>query len=145
MNALAEQNQKIELLEGVLLRAPQQELSYSHYFAAGMYAREMAAPPDTFIIGAEHTTECLNILLSGSCRILIDGRTVELHAPQIIVSKPGVRKVAYTEQGMRWLNVFATDETDLDRLEKQLTVKSDTYLLHEEDKRRLEALCPSLS
>lgn len=142
---LAERNKQIEVLEGILLKAPQQVLSFKHYFAEGLYVREMVAPPDTFIIGAEHKTECINILLSGSCRVMVDGVTEFIIAPKVFKSSPGIRKVAYTEHGMRWLNVFATTETDLAKLEEQLVVKSDTYLSHEDDKRRMEATCLSLS
>lgn len=145
MNTLAERNKQVEVLEGILLNAPQKEIAYRHYFANGMYAREMEAPPDTFIIGGEHTTECVNVLLSGSCRIIVDGGVEIMTAPQVFITKPGIRKVAYTEFGMRWLNVFATTETDLTKLEQQLMVKSDTQLAHEADKQRMEAACLSLS
>lgn len=133
-------SRQIEQLERTLLQLPQRELPITHHFAPGVYIREMFAPFDTFIIGHEHRVEGLNILLSGRIRVSINGVVAELTAPHVFKSEAGVRKVAYVIEDVRWLNVFATTETDVQKLEEQLIVKSGAYLDCEKEMKRL---CPS--
>jgi hypothetical protein len=51
----------------------------------------------------------------------------ELQAPMVFVGQPG-RKVGYTREEVVWLNVFQTDETDIDKLEAMLFDKSEHFV-----------------
>ena len=48
------------------------------------------------------------------------------------VAQPG-RKVFYTHDECVWQNIHATEERDLDKLEEQLVIKSETWLAHQEN------------
>ena len=116
---------KAALLIEEMLKLPQAPYQIRHYFAPGVYIREMIAPAGTVVIGKIHKTEHLNILERGSVALVNeDGTTVFLHAPLTFVSKAGVQKVIYMKEDVAWKTVHATEETDIEVLEKLLTEDS---------------------
>ena len=121
----------IEKLEkGLLLNAEQPECLLVHNFSNGVYVRELTMPTDSIIVGHEHRTQHLNIISKGSC-ILLDldtKETIDIVAPYTFESKAGVRKVLYIVEECTWSTVHVTQETELDKLEAELIVKSDTYI-----------------
>lgn len=103
-----------------------------HHFAPGVYIREILMPAGAFLIGAEHTTEHFNIVLSGRASVIIEEKVHEIVAPDIFVSRPGVRKVLKIHETMRWQTVHANpnNETDIAKFEATLCVMSATYRNH---------------
>jgi hypothetical protein len=77
-------------------------------------------------MGHRHRTAHLNVMLSGRLTMFNDdGTRAELVAPVICVAQPG-RKVAYVHERTVWLNIYATTETDVEKLETELLDKSET-------------------
>jgi len=113
------------------------ECPLQHNFAPGAYLREMFMPAGTFVIGHEHLTEHFNIVLSGRARVMMDGQIHEITGPSVFVSKPGVRKVLFIYEDMRWCTLHPTEETDLEILENLLINKSPNCLEYEEEIKRL--------
>ena len=90
-------------------------------------------PEGTFIIGHEHKTRHFNVVLTGRAAVMMDGEVREIIAPATFVSEPGVRKILYIREDMRWQTIHPTDETDVEKLEDQLVVKSASFLKYMED------------
>lgn len=142
----------VEQAEAALLQRPQVNIPLTHRFAPGVYWREVFMPKDTFVIGHRHLTEHFNVILTGKARVMMDGVIHDIVAPCVLKSDPGVRKVLYIVEDMRWATVHPTTETDLERLEELLIVKSDSFVKHQlADMERLrasmaaqpmEVLCP---
>ena len=111
---------KVKRIEAILpqLRAmPQVECTEKHYFGPGMYVKEVTMPAGSIIVGKPHKTEHLCVMLQGRMELLKDnGEVVELVAPATFVGKPG-RKVARIIETVVFQNIFATDETDVEKLE----------------------------
>ena len=111
---------KAKRIEAILpqLRAmPQVECTEKHYFGPGMYVKEVTMPAGSIIVGKPHKTEHLCVMLQGRMELLKDnGEVVELVAPATFVGKPG-RKVARIIETVVFQNIFATDETDVEKLE----------------------------
>ena len=124
-------------VEAALLNLPQVPVPVVHRFAKGLYWREIFAPAGTIVIGHEHKHEHFAIILKGSCLIAVGGEFRLLQAPNRFVGQPGSRKVAYVVEDMTFATVHANpdDETDLEVLEDELTVKSPEWLCRS---------CPSL-
>ena len=97
-----------------------------HKFLDGMYYREMFALKDTIIIGATHTKPCYNILLKGEIAVNVRGKTKILEAPLTFVTVSGVQKVGYCLTDVLWANVFRTDLTTVQEVEKEL-FKEEIY------------------
>lgn len=129
----AEINQKIEQVEGQLLQMPQVECPITNRFAPHCYAREISMPAGSIIIGHKHKTKHFNVILTGKASVMMDGEVVHIEAPDVFVSEPGVRKVLYIREDMRWMTIHPTEETDLDKLEEEIVEHSETYDEHYQD------------
>jgi hypothetical protein len=124
-------------LETALLEREQVDCPLVHHFAPGVYLREACLPVGTFAIGHEHKTEHFNILLRGRVRVLAGGVVKEVSAPYIFVSGAGERKVVYVLEDAAWVNVHATDETDMDKLAMELIQPSAEYITAQQEKELL--------
>lgn len=123
---------RIDALEAEMLQMPQVDIPVAHHFAPGIYAREIAVPAGTYIIGHAHKGPCMNMLAKGKMRIVDpDGMPRVIEAPLIFTSGPG-RKAAHVLEDAVFINFHASDETDLDVLELQLIDKSDAWIAHAE-------------
>lgn len=132
--------EEIEAYEAELLKLPQVEVPLTHRFAPGVYMREVCMPAGSLIIGHEHRTEHLNIIFTGRATVMMDGEVQEIVGPCTLTSAPGVRKVLYIHEEMRWATIHPTEETDLNKLEELLIVKSASYTQHHADMKRLQSL-----
>jgi hypothetical protein len=116
----------------------QVECPLRHYFAPGVYLREIFMPAGAIVIGKIHKTEHFNLIDKGSCSIVHeDGRTERLQAPCVFVSKPGVQKVLYIHEDCIWRTVHVTHERDLKSLERELVEPDDSYPLVDREPERL--------
>lgn len=129
--------EKIQFLEQEFLKRPQADCPVVHRFGPGIYIREVTIPADVFSIGHYQKTTHLNIMLAGRVTMVMeDGSHVEVVAPQTFVSGPG-RKIGYIHEKMIWQNVYATDETDIEKLEAMFLDKSNTWKNCQRDKQLL--------
>ena len=121
-----EDAEKIERLEGAMLQHEQVECPVDHFFASGVYVRQMTAPAGTLIVGHEHKTEHVCVLLKGSMTIATPDGVTRVSAPLTFIAKPG-RKVALVHEDIVFQNIHATEERDLDKIEAQVITKSETW------------------
>jgi len=119
--------EKLDQLEAEMHRLPQQSCSVRHIFAPGMYIREVSIPGGTYVVTHKHREPHLNVFVQGSgTMIMCDGRHQPMKAPMTFVSQPG-RKVGYVETDLVWLNVWATNETDIEKLEAMFFDKTEEF------------------
>jgi hypothetical protein len=124
------QAEQVDRLEQAMLDMPQAECPVVHHFGPGTYVREVTLPAGTIAIGHAQRFEQLNIMLTGKVAIIgNDGKVKELTAPMIFVGPPG-RKIGYVIETTTWLNVYATDERDIEKLEAHFLDKSPAWLEH---------------
>lgn len=101
-----------------------------HYFADGIYAREITIPKGTILTGKIHKTRHLNVISKGRIAVWSPGEPVRLiNAPFTFVAHPGTRRLGLAHEETVWTTIHATDETDLDRLEDQLIEPHDNPYL----------------
>lgn len=124
----------VQAMEARMLALPQVDCPVIHRFGPGVYIREVTIPAGTFAIGHHQNFEHQNIMLKGRVTVKNDdGSTSELVAPLMFVGKPG-RKIGYIHEDVVWLNVYATQETDIEALERTLLTKSTEWLESSEAK-----------
>lgn len=111
-------------IEPAGLVAPQDEAPVFHRFGPGIYVREVHMRAGNVAVGHHHRHGHLNIMVKGKLRLLTADGPVELEAPQTFVAPPG-RKVAYIIEDTIWQNVYATTETDVDKLDAWIFDKSE--------------------
>lgn len=131
----------IEQVEAAMLNLPQASCPVAHHFGPGIYIREVTMPAGTFAIGHRQKFKHLNIMITGKVLMEKDGAMVVLSAPLIFVGEPG-RKTGYVLETVVWQNVYATDETDIDKLESIYLEKSDTWVDYDVPQKKFRnALC----
>ena len=111
-------------LEIVTKKEEQVEVPIWHYFSKGVYAREMFAKKGTFIVGKIHKFQNLNIISKGEVSILSIEGVKHLKAPSTFVSVPGVKRVIFVHEDCVWTTIHGTNETDLEKIEEEVIVKS---------------------
>lgn len=121
--------EKVQSLHDSMQGIPPVDCPIKHYFAPGMYAREISIPKGTVVVGAIHKTENLVILSKGRLRIVSDEQTREIEAPCTITCKAGARNAVYAIEDSVWTNFFPTTETDPEKLVEILTFSKSTELL----------------
>ena len=116
---------------------PQAECPTKHYFAPGIYIREIFMPADTYVIGKIHRTEHFNTLLTGKCGLFeADGTQTILKAPLTFVSQPGVQKALYIYEDCLWQTIHVTKERDMEALEAEIIEPDESYPKVNRDKER---------
>lgn len=118
----------IEKLQHEMAKLPQATLETKHYFADGMYCRELFRPAGTVIVGKVHKKEHFYIVLSGDVSISGDGYGERIKAPRIIVSKPGTKRAVFAHVDSVCLTIHRTASHDLKEIERELLEHDPTAL-----------------
>ena len=116
----------IDRLQEAMLEFPQLELDTRHYFADGMYARELFRPAGTTIVGKVHKKEHFYIVLVGEVTVISDDNHETIIGPKVLVSKPGTKRAVYAHTDAICLTVHRTSFTDLAEVENDLVEADDT-------------------
>jgi hypothetical protein len=127
-------------LAQVFLNNKQASNSIVHRFGGGVYIREATYPKNVMIMGSEHLTEHMNVLLKGSINVMDDlGNTQTLVAPYMFVAAAG-SKTGYTLEEVVWQNIYVTSSTDVAYLESILFKSPEMF--HEHQQKKLEQEYP---
>lgn len=129
--------EKVQKLEGAMYDLPQAECPVRHYFAPGMYAREITIPKGVTLVGAIHRTENLVVLSKGKLQLVTDEGTTVIEAPCTLSCKPGAKNAALALEDSVWTNFFPTTETDPDKLVELLTFSTANELLGGSENKQL--------
>lgn len=111
---------RIDALTAFMLDLPsddQRELKVEHVFLDGMYLRKLHIPAGTLLVGRVHRRSCFNIVSEGELDVLTEFGSRRLYAGFIGVSGEGIQKVGLAHKDTVFINVFRTDETDVDKVE----------------------------
>ena len=131
---------KVLDLEQEARKLPQISLSTKHYFADGMYARELARPAGTLIVGKTHRREHFYMVTHGAVAVVGDNGTQVYRAPSILVSKPGTKRAVLALEDSVCVTVHRIDLTDLDEIEKVLIEPEDAALFDARNKLKVKEL-----
>ena len=126
-------------LEKELLALPQKECEVFHHFSPGIYTRGVRLPAGIFAIGHYQKNAHLNVMIRGKVIMVhADGTTSIVEAPQIFVGEPG-KKMGYVLEDVLWLNVYPTNETDIEKLEAMFVEKSAEFVQEKADSAAINA------
>lgn len=132
--------EKIKFLADKMAAIPQQDCPLKHYFAPGVYIREIFMPAGSIVIGKIHKTEHFNIIQKGCVTLhKEDGTREMLTGPLTFISGPGVQKVLYIHEDTIWSTVHVTENRDLESLETEL-IEPDDYPRFNRTIERIEIL-----
>jgi hypothetical protein len=109
---------QIKRLQDAVGTLPNQiEFKPEHYFAPGMYLRELAIAGDSVVVGKMHRHEHLVMLVSGEATVWTDKGMERITGPKVWKSPAGVKRALYTHSDCLFYTMHATDETDLEVIE----------------------------
>lgn len=127
MNAVLKPEDRIERLEETMLSMEQAPCDVVHSFAPGLYVRQVTLQAGLLAVGHRQKLAHLNVMLTGRVTMIEpDGSHSERAAPLVFVGEPG-RKVGYVHEDVVWLNIYATDERDVAKLEAMFLDKSAAW------------------
>jgi hypothetical protein len=110
--------------ESQILKLPQTEIPVEHFFASGVYTRQATFAADTLAVGKIHKTRHTNVILKGKFKLITEDGVKEVVGPCVFVSEPGTKKMAYFIEDTIWLNIHATSETDIEKIENAVIAKN---------------------
>ena len=111
---------KIGRLQAELSKLPQYEPVTRHYFADGMYCREVYRDAGVLVVGRVHKKEHLYVIASGSVQITTDDGVQLVQGPRVLVCKPGTKRAVYALTPTTCMTFHRTDKTDLAEIEREL-------------------------
>lgn len=113
--------QDIVELQRALSKLPQVEPVSTHYFADGMYCREVFRTAGTLVVGKVHKKEHFFILVSGEMSVWSANAGVKrVCAPHVWVSQPGTKRVTYAHTDSTAITVHRVSFLNLDDIENEL-------------------------
>ena len=117
--------------------AEKKELRVEHVIEDGMYMRKLFIPKDTVLAGKIHLKSCLNIVASGDITVLTEFGLRRCSAGFTGVSQRGMQKVGHAHADTIFINVFRTDNKDLDSIEAEIAGIEHVHAVETE----MELLC----
>lgn len=113
----------------------------NHYFAPGLYAREMFIPAGTLIVGKIHKHAHINHISYGDICVSTFEGIKRLQGPLTMVSPVGVKRVVCAITDTLWTTFHVTEETDLEKIEDYVIAKDYSEIGSIEDmQKNLEEL-----
>jgi len=116
---------RIDELQGRMLEHEQPELPTRHWFASGVYSRELFVPKDTLLLGRVHLTDHIFILLSGDLTFVTVDGPQRLVAPAIFCAPAGSKKTVYANEDSIMVTNHVALHPDPEFIATAITV--DTY------------------
>jgi hypothetical protein len=111
---------KIGRLQAELSKLPQYEPVTRHYFADGMYCREVYRDAGVLVVGRVHKKEHLYVIASGSVQITTDDGVQLVQGPRVLVCKPGTKRAVYALTPTTCMTFHRTEQTDMEAIEREL-------------------------
>jgi hypothetical protein len=120
---------KVALVEAIVREHPMAltaaDFPVFHHFSPGRYRRELRVPKGMIIIGKIHKYPCKNYLEEGDMSVLVGDKIVRKLAPYSSISPAGIKRIAYTHEDSIWITTHETMETDIEKLERDLTAETE--------------------
>jgi hypothetical protein len=131
--------ENIDALQSAMAQLPQAQLETRHYWADGMYCRELVIPKGCTLVGKVHRREHFSLLLKGRITLVCDGQRQMVKAPAIFVSPAGIKRAGYAHKTCVFVNVHRTNSRDLKEIEREVIEDDPTALYDERNELRLLA------
>jgi len=120
------------------LPCSQKEFEVTHHVEDGVYTRKLFIPKGQVLIGKIHKKACMNIVAKGDITVMTETGCARVGAGYTVQSPAGLMKIGYAHEDTIFINVFRTDETDIQKIEAEIACESfeELDVIH----KRLEVL-----
>lgn len=110
----------IQALEQHLLTCVQAEMPLRHFFAKGLYARELTIPKNCVLTGAIHKHQHVNVIVKGDITVATEHGLKRIQAPYVMISEPGTKRAGFAHEDTIWITVHAAEATTPEAAELEL-------------------------
>lgn len=100
------------------------EFPVEHILLDGMYTRKLFIPKGSLLIGKIHKKSCINIVAAGDISVMTETGSKRVKAGFTLISPAGIQKVGYAHEDTIFINVFRTDETDIEKIEAEIACET---------------------
>lgn len=100
------------------------EMMVEHTVLDGMYMRKLFIPKGSIVVGKIHRKACLNVVAMGDISVMTETGYARVQAGFTLSSPVGLQKVGFAHEDTIFINVFRTDETDIDKIEAEIACES---------------------
>lgn len=132
--------EQIERLQHEMLELPQAELPTEHYFSGGMYCRKVTRQAGTLIVGKVHKKDHFFMCAKGEIIAWSEGGMRHMKEGDVIVSKPGTKRVTLAVTDAIGITVHKTNKLNLDKIERELIEPDDLALFDASNNLKVAAL-----
>lgn len=111
--------EKIQRLQQSMLAIESRQPDPTHFFAPGMYLRELTVPQGMLMVGKIHKHEHFLLVLKGKAEVISEfGRTI-VEAGHISISPAGVKRIVLAIEDTQFVTVHVNknDSQDLTVIE----------------------------
>ena len=95
-----------------------------HTFCDGQYIREIFMPKGQLFTTGIHKQEHPYFVQKGKVKVLTENGMQHIQAPYNGITKPGTKRVIYTEEDTIWITVHATKKKTVKTVLKQIIAKN---------------------
>ena len=106
----------VQKFEDELGKLPQLDQHIDHDIFGGIYCRTGCIPAGVTFVGQVHKHDHINIVV-GDITIITDAGPHRLTGYNVLPTKAGSKRVAYTHAETHWTTILATDLTDVQAIE----------------------------
>lgn len=92
-----------------------------NFFADGVYGRKLVIPAGTLLVGKRQKRSNITVQIYGDIEVTTDDGPKRLVGQHVFVAPAGTERVGWTHAETAWVTCHATEETDMARVEADLT------------------------
>jgi hypothetical protein len=115
--------EKVSSYEAMLDNMPQVDLQTTHHLSGKIYSRTIFIPAGVSLVGATHNKDHMNVMV-GDITVTTDTGMKRLTGYNVFPTQAGMRRVGYAHSDTYWTTLVHTEETELDKIEEDLTPDS---------------------
>jgi len=115
-------NARVFALQSRMLAMPEHHIQIvpAHYFAHGLYAREVTLPAGSTAVGHMHAQEHICIISKGRVQIVTEGGVEEISAPATMIIPRGRKNCVHALEETVWTTIHSSDAKTVEDAEDAL-------------------------
>jgi len=132
--------EQITLLQEAMLPIQSEQPEPKHFFAPGMYLRELTIPAGMLMVGKIHKHGHFLMVLKGRAEVISEFGRMIVEAGHISVSPPGVKRIVLALEEVQFVTVHLnqTDTEDLVLIESEHIEREEIGLAAPSKKEELQ-------
>lgn len=118
---------QIVALQKAMENAPEHQIHIEpqHYFAHGLYAREVTLPQGSTAVGHTHAQEHICIISKGRVQIVSEDGVREVSAPATLIIPKGRKNCVHALEETTWTTIHASDVKTPEEAEATLVLTGE--------------------